>query len=760
MKKTLHLKRVLRTALLVLLLSVVGKGMAQYVTIDNLEYYLSDGYAEVVGHKNGTSATGTLDIPSSVTYTYEWGEIVTLPVTGIRADAFSGCSGLTGSLVIPNSVGYIGEGAFENCIGFQGTLTLSTSLTYIGDIAFRFCSGFTGDLNIPDSVTEIGYGAFAGCSGFNGSLTLSNSLTQIKSNTFFICSGFKGNLIISNSVSSIGEKAFGNCSGFNGTLTLPNSLTNISNYAFAGCRGLTGSLVIPNSVTFIGDAAFRYCSGFISVTIPQSLTSIVGYDIFKDCTGLTAVHYTGSIAQWCRIDYNAPWNNPLYYAHNLYINNQLVTDLVIPEEIKKIKQYAFVNATCLTSLTLPNSLKIIGYEAFGECSNLSGDLIIPNSVTEIGNSAFVKCGGFTGDLIIPSSVTTIGSGAFMNCSGFDGILKLPNLITSIGHRAFEGCCNFKGDLVIPNSITEIGFNAFKDCSSFMKIIFMPSNCTTYHHEDWFPYYNWDYAPPFENCSGILEIGENMHDIPAYLFKYAAFDEIILYPMVNSIGDEAFAECDNIKSIVCWNETPPTLLGNNVFEGLSKGKAVVKVPCEKTNTYQSQLGWNKFRHYAEFIVAWPLKVGSNEPEYCETRVIQFPLCSSGETIVRARPASGYQFLGWYENDERVSQDTLYTFYHNSPRELEARVRKATGQDEYQTINAAIYPNPTNGHVTIEASNLRYISIFNTLGQQVYNGPADGDVFEYDFDRHEAGIYLIRIETASGVATKRVVVAKFE
>jgi hypothetical protein len=85
---------------------------------------------------------------------------------------------------------------------------------------------------------------------------------------------------------------------------------------------------------------------------------------------------------------------------------------------------------------------------------------------------------------------------------------------------------------------------------------------------------------------------------------------------------------------------------------------------------------------------------------------------------------------------------------------------TSLKENTSESFSLYPNPTNGHVTIEASNLHHVSIFNILGQQVYNGPADGDVFEYDFGRHEAGIYLIRIETASGVVTKRVVVAKLE
>ena len=84
---------------------------------------------------------------------------------------------------------------------------------------------------------------------------------------------------------------------------------------------------------------------------------------------------------------------------------------------------------------------------------------------------------------------------------------------------------------------------------------------------------------------------------------------------------------------------------------------------------------------------------------------------------------------------------------------------TWVDETNNDNAiAVFPNPTQNVVRIEAENLRHISVFNMIGQQIYNNQANGNEFEFDFSEHEAGIYLIRIETASGIVTKRVVVAK--
>ena len=77
-------------------------------------------------------------------------------------------SNASGSLTIPSSVTYngknysvtsIGNSAFFNCSGFTGSLTIPNSVTSIGRFAFEGCSGFTGSLNIPNSVTSIGAAA-------------------------------------------------------------------------------------------------------------------------------------------------------------------------------------------------------------------------------------------------------------------------------------------------------------------------------------------------------------------------------------------------------------------------------------------------------------------------------------------------------------------------------------------------------------------------------------------------------------------------
>ena len=85
-------------------------------------------------------------------------------------------------------------------------------------------------------------------------------------------------------------------------------------------------------------------------------------------------------------------------------------------------------------------------------------------------------------------------------------------------------------------------------------------------------------------------------------------------------------------------------------------------------------------------------------------------------------------------------------------------QGTSVAENDAINVVVYPNPTNGKVTIEAEDLKHITISNLLGQTIFDGNAIGNIFEYDFSKHKTGIYLIRIETANGMAVKKVSVVR--
>ena len=124
------------------------------------------------------------------------------------------------------------------------------------------------------------------------------------------------------------------------------------------------------------------------------------------------------------------------YGTNLYFNNELVTEIVIPDTVTSIGNYAFYDCTFLTSIEIPDSVTSIGEYAFYKCTSLTS-IEIPDSVTSIGNYVFYKCTSLT-SIEIPDTVTSIGDYAFYNCTSLTSV-EIGDSVTSIGSYAFRKC---------------------------------------------------------------------------------------------------------------------------------------------------------------------------------------------------------------------------------------------------------------------------------------------------------------------------------
>lgn len=232
----------------------VGGSAFEWCSGFNGTIHISNSLKEIeeATFKNCSSLTGTLTIPGGV--------------TTIKRESFSNCSQLTGKLVIPDSVmeiyggGYdstkIWDGAFEDCKGFTA-LQLSNSLTRIPEYAFDGCSGLTGTLTIPESVTEIGYYAFQGCKNLTGPLTIPNQVKKIGKGAFEECTGLTGNLTIPENVTTIDQNAFYDC-GFTGSVDLSQAenLKVIDEGTFEGCKNLK-KVYLSNHITSIRQNAFN-----------------------------------------------------------------------------------------------------------------------------------------------------------------------------------------------------------------------------------------------------------------------------------------------------------------------------------------------------------------------------------------------------------------------------------------------------------------------------------------------------------------------
>ncbi|MCH5212584.1 MAG: leucine-rich repeat domain-containing protein [Oscillospiraceae bacterium] len=238
-------------------------------------------------------------------------------------------------------------------------------------------------------------------------------------------------VIIEYGVTRIGNFAFMDCSSLT-SITIPDSVTTIGKCAFAHCINMT-SISIPDSVTTIGKSAFFFCRGVTSITIPDSVTTI-DEDAFYHCPELENL-YIPSLKKWCEINFVSESSNPMVYAKNLYVDNEPVTELVIPDSVTSIGNYAFYGCK-LTSVTIPDGVTTIGTRAFYLCRNLTS-ITIPDSVTTINFGAFDTCIRLT-SITIPDSVTTIGACAFYRCTGLTSI-TIPDSVTTIDDLAFSLC---------------------------------------------------------------------------------------------------------------------------------------------------------------------------------------------------------------------------------------------------------------------------------------------------------------------------------
>ena len=484
---------------------------------------------------------------------------------------------------------YKGENYVIGTDAFYGNTTITSviipnSVTSLGDNAFRNCNSLA-NIEIPNSVTNIGERAFSGCTSLeelciedgNSVLSLDGKLifydcpleTVYLGRTLSYNTGFDYNYspfydkstlvsaIIGDNVAYIKEYLFKDCENLESAIIGAN-VENISKYAFSGCASLV-NIAIPDSVTSIGESAFSDCTGLECVSIGKSVKNIYK-NAFKNCHNLSGVFIT-DLTAWCNIKFDGNYSNPLCFAHNLYLNDKIVKELILPSNIIEIKELTFKGCNSFTSVTVPNNIKYIRSGAFTDCDSLKKvyindlsawcnidfestplyyannlylngdlvtDLLIPNNVTSIKHLAFYHCTSLK-SVEIPNSVTNIGNSAFAGCTGLTSI-TIPNCVTSIGERAFSGCTSLTS-IVVSNNVTSIEDYVFSDCCGLTSIKF--SNSVTNIGEK-----------AFSGCTSLTRI--------------------VIPNSVTSIGDKAFDGCTSLKDLRIEDGTQILNLGYNYY----------------------------------------------------------------------------------------------------------------------------------------------------------------------------------------------------
>ena len=550
--------------------SIYGKWME--ISAEDFTYKVSEGEATITGLSNPQSDATTLVIPSYING---------FPVTKIGERAFQDNTFFR-TLIFREGVQVIEYQAFSGCNSLT-QIEFPSTLTTIKSNAFYGCT-ILPSVFFPAFVKEISYNAFSGCKKLE-------SLTVDSKNTVY--------------------HSDGNC-----------VIETESKTLVFGCKN--SEIPSDGSVTSIGVVAFGYCAGLTKIAIPSYITSIES-SAFAGCTALTGVYIT-DLAKWCEINHANAEANPLSFAHNLYLDNTLITELVIPGTVTKIGSYAFFGYTELTKITIPNSVTSIGQSAFSGCTGFT-NVVVPNSVTSIGQSAFFGCSniesitlpfvgaekdgeengslsyifgssydaaplklksvvvtggtkigsfafsGYTGltDIRIPDNVISIGVSAFRDCKGLTNLV-IPNTVKTIGENAFSGCTGFK-NLVIPNSVTSIGNAAFGGCTN-LESITLPfigaekggTANTDFGYIFGYNLYSYGSYKSYNIPSGLKTVsitgGESIGN--AAFYECGTITSIRISDSIKTIGSTAFAKCSGLSDIVIPSSVES--IGSAAFAG--------------------------------------------------------------------------------------------------------------------------------------------------------------------------------------------------
>ena len=222
------------------------------------------------------------------------------------------------------------------------------------------------------------------------------------------------NVDFGSNLKTIDGYAFYYCSALM-EISLPDTVTSIGGYAFNGCTAMTVA-DLGSSVQSIGSYAFQNCDKLTEITLTDTVLSIGNY-CFESCDSLTTVNIGKSLIDW---------------GTQAFANNHNLTKINFADGLKNIGRYTG-NVSYSTTEYYNSGTRYYG-SSFYNCDGLK-EVVIPDSVTDIWQYAFGDC-DMLKKVFCGASLERVGCYAFYSCNMLDNITFISDALT-VGTNAFS-----------------------------------------------------------------------------------------------------------------------------------------------------------------------------------------------------------------------------------------------------------------------------------------------------------------------------------
>ena len=332
---------------------------------------------------------------------------------------------------------------------------------------------------------------------------------------------------------------------------LPVKVINAS--AFAECSGVT-SIIISEGVETIKATAFTGAKKLKAITLPSTIKTI-GNESHKVFPSSLKGVFIDDLSAWCNIDFYNSSSNPLQTTGKLYLNGELIEDLVIPEDVKVIKQIAFQHADSIKSVTLNEGIEEIGEYAFSYCQNLT-EINIPDVPVKIRKGAFDRCAYYSDtsnwedDTLYIDNHLIESAGTANEFSVKEGTVTIADYAFCDNGNSINSTMN---TLNLPDSLVRIGDYAFYGAFG-LNVINFGSGLK----------YIGDYAFSATIMLGEVVLNEGLEYIGDYAFYDSEFYLLHLPSTYKEFNPTSFFCTEWLEVITCAEDNPYFMAEDNVL----------------------------------------------------------------------------------------------------------------------------------------------------------------------------------------------------